>query len=170
MSKHTDSHKTTLYKPIVLVSIIVLALSALLVRFPLLRLSTTKPFATSSLFVPARKMSTSYSHEYQIALLAVQRASILTREVYNTTAKGTVSKSDHSPVTIGDFGAQALIISALKHNFPNDEIVAEEESDDLVKDEVLRNKVWGYVSKTKLDNEVAEKGARWCCAECGENA
>jgi 3'(2'), 5'-bisphosphate nucleotidase len=157
MSKQTNSPKNRSYKLLVLVSIIVLAFSAFLVRFPLPRLSTTKPFAASSVFAPARKMSTSYAHEYQIALLAVQRASILTREVYNTTAKGTVSKSDHSPVTIGDFGAQALIISALKHNFPNDEIVAEEESDDLIKDEVLRSKVWGYVSKTKLEDEVAEK-------------
>lgn len=67
-----------------------------------------------------------------------------------------MSKSDHSPVTIGDFGAQALIISALKHNFPADEIVAEEEADDLRADETLREKVWGFVSKTRLADEAAE--------------
>jgi 3'(2'), 5'-bisphosphate nucleotidase len=102
-------------------------------------------------------MSTSYSHELQIALLAVQRASILTKAVYNTTAKGTLSKSDHSPVTIGDFGAQALIISALRHNFPSDEIVAEEEASDLRENEGLREQVWSYVQSTKLDDAEGEK-------------
>jgi 3'(2'), 5'-bisphosphate nucleotidase len=104
-------------------------------------MSVTKPFA----------------REQHIALLAVQRAAILTREVYSTTSKGTLEKSDHSPVTVGDFGAQALIISALRHNFPLDEIVAEEEADDLRNNEGLREKVWGYVRKTKLDDAGSEQ-------------
>ncbi|QDS72269.1 hypothetical protein FKW77_006353 [Venturia effusa] len=101
-------------------------------------------------------MAASYSHELRIALLAVQRASILTRAVYNSTAKGTVNKTDHSPVTIGDFGAQALIISALKHNFPSDEIVAEEEASSLREDEALKDQVWSYVKSTKLHHLEGE--------------
>jgi 3'(2'), 5'-bisphosphate nucleotidase len=102
-------------------------------------------------------MSTSaYAKELRIALLAVQRAVILTRRVYITTAKGTVSKSDASPVTIGDFGAQALIISALKHNFPLVEIVAEEEASSLRENSSLRNRVWNYVKDAQLDDEYGE--------------
>ena len=52
--------------------------------------------------------SSDYEKELHIALLAVQRATLLTKSVFHTTAKGTLSKSDHAPVTIGDFGAQAL--------------------------------------------------------------
>lgn len=137
---------------ILLVSIAILAISLLPAVRPRLSL-LARHLRTSH----SSTMSTSYSHELQIALLAVQRASILTQAVYNTTAKGTVNKSDHSPVTIGDFGAQALIISALKHNFPSDEIVAEEEASDLRENEDLRNQVWSYVQSTKLDDAEGEK-------------
>ncbi|KAF2422629.1 3',5'-bisphosphate nucleotidase-like protein [Tothia fuscella] len=94
-----------------------------------------------------------YAKELRIAQLAVQRAAILTKSVFNTTSKGTLSKSDHSPVTVGDFGAQALIISALKYNFAQDEIVAEEEAEELRTNTDLRGKIWGYVKDTKLDGE-----------------
>lgn len=95
----------------------------------------------------------SYANEHKIALLAVQRASQLTRAVYSSTSKGTHTKEDHSPVTIGDFGAQALIIAALKHHFPNDEVVAEEESDDLRADPKLKDAVWAYVSSTENEHD-----------------
>ena len=36
-----------------------------------------------------------------------------------------------SPVTIGDFALQAIINHAIKLNFPNDEIVGEEDSQEL---------------------------------------
>ncbi|PPJ60022.1 hypothetical protein CBER1_02686 [Cercospora berteroae] len=98
-----------------------------------------------------------YSHELNVALLAVQRASLLTKAVFHQNAKGTLNKSDASPVTIGDFGAQALIISALQHNFPNDEIVAEEEARDLRENETLRNTVWELVKNTSLSDAAAEK-------------
>jgi 3'(2'), 5'-bisphosphate nucleotidase len=98
-----------------------------------------------------------YSTELRTALLAVQRAVRLTRAVYIATAKGTSIKSDASPVTIGDFGAQALIIAALKHRFPADEIVAEEEASELRVNSKLRNEVWQYVSQTRLDDEGTEQ-------------
>lgn len=98
----------------------------------------------------------SYAKELEIAQLAVQRASILTRRVFHEKAKGTVDKNDKSPVTIGDFGAQALIIAALKHNFPADEIVAEEEAAQLREDANLKQTIWELVEKTKLDDEAGE--------------
>lgn len=101
--------------------------------------------------------SVDYSRELHVALLAVQRASILTKAVFHQNAKGTLNKSDKSPVTIGDFGAQALIISALQHNFPDDEIVAEEEAKDLREDENLRNVVWELVRNASLADAAAEQ-------------
>lgn len=97
-----------------------------------------------------------YTKELEVAQLAVQRAAILTKRVFHEKAKGTVSKDDKSPVTIGDFGAQALIISALKANFPQDEIVAEEEADTLRTDENLKESIWELVKSTKLDDANVE--------------
>ncbi|EAQ85224.1 hypothetical protein CHGG_09238 [Chaetomium globosum CBS 148.51] len=101
-------------------------------------------------------MTTPYARELEIAQLAVQRAAILTKRVFHEKAKGTVSKDDASPVTVGDFGAQALIIAALRHNFPGDAIVAEEESAQLRADEGLRELIWGLVRGTKLEDPEAE--------------
>lgn len=98
-----------------------------------------------------------YAKELEVAQLAVQRATILTKRVFHERAKGTVDKDDKSPVTIGDFGAQIIIISALKANFPDDEIVGEEEADKLRSDANLKQIVWDLVSSTKLDDPAAEK-------------
>ncbi len=97
-----------------------------------------------------------YEKELQIALLAVARASILTKSVFHAKAKGTLSKDDASPVTIGDFGAQALIISAIKQNFPNDEVVGEEEASSLREDKALSSKIWDLVKDVKLDDTESD--------------
>ncbi|KAB5566669.1 hypothetical protein GE09DRAFT_1202054 [Coniochaeta sp. 2T2.1] len=111
---------------------------------------------SSHFHTPQTATMSSYSKELLVAQLAVQRASLLTRRVFLDSAKGTVSKSDASPVTVGDFGAQALIIAALKHNFPEDEIVAEEEGDKLREDDGLAERIWELVKGTKLDDDEAE--------------
>ncbi|KAI7298059.1 hypothetical protein KC315_g18199, partial [Hortaea werneckii] len=102
-------------------------------------------------------MSSNYEQELNVALLAVQRATQLTKSVFHQNAKGTLNKSDASPVTIGDFGAQALIISALQANFPNDEIVAEEEAKDLRENSQLRDLVYGLTQEAKLSDAAAEQ-------------
>ncbi|KAG0645780.1 3(2),5-bisphosphonucleoside [Hyphodiscus hymeniophilus] len=99
----------------------------------------------------------SYSKELKVAQLAVQRASILTKKVFHEKAKGTLSKDDKSPVTIGDFGAQALIIAAIKKNFPDDQVVGEEEASSLRDDVKLRDQIWGLVDGTRLSDAEAEK-------------
>ncbi|KAL8809140.1 MAG: hypothetical protein Q9200_003687 [Gallowayella weberi] len=98
----------------------------------------------------------SYNQELNVALLAVQRATLLTQKVFHDNAKGTLSKDDHSPVTIGDFGAQALIISALRHNFPHDEIVGEEEASSLRDNPSLAEQIFTLVKESKLDDASAE--------------
>lgn len=93
-----------------------------------------------------------YEKELLVAQLAVARASILTKAVFAEKAKGTISKEDKSPVTIGDYGAQALIIAAIKHNFPQDEVVGEEEASTLREQKELSAKIWNLVKGTKLSN------------------
>src|SRR5690242_4469822 len=86
-----------------------------------------------------------YEKELELALLAVQRAAILTKSVYSSHSKGTLTKTDSSPVTIGDFGAQALIIASIKSAFPDDEVVGEEDADDLRANADLKKLVWDLV-------------------------
>ncbi|KPI34481.1 3'(2'),5'-bisphosphate nucleotidase [Cyphellophora attinorum] len=97
-----------------------------------------------------------YDQELKVALLAVARASILTKSVFSAKAKGTISKDDASPVTIGDYGAQALIISAIKKNFPQDEVVGEEEASTLRTDTSLSSKIWELVKDVKLDDAESD--------------
>lgn len=102
----------------------------------------------------------SYALERKIAELAVKRASALAKIVAEGHAMGTITKSDQSPVTIADFGAQAVIIDAIKHVFPNDNVVGEEDADDLRKDSELRDTVWKLVQEaTAKDSFEAEIGA-----------
>ncbi|MCJ1395642.1 hypothetical protein MMC18_008528 [Xylographa bjoerkii] len=95
----------------------------------------------------------SYSKELRIASLAVQRATILTQKVFHEKVKGTLSKDDKSPVTIGDFGAQALIIQAIKYNFPDDEVVGEEEASTLREKSDLIQQIWELVKGAKLGTD-----------------
>ena len=99
----------------------------------------------------------SYAHEQRVALLAVQRATLLTKLVFHEKAKGTTSKDDKSPVTIGDYGAQALIISAIRKVFPNDQVVGEEDSNSLREDKDLSGQIWELVKASKLQDTEAEE-------------
>ena len=106
----------------------------------------------------------SYQKEVHIAQLAVQRATILTQRVFHGT-KGTESKDDKSPVTVGDYGAQALIIHAIKHNFPHDEIVGEEEASTLRQNPNLTAQIWDLVKAAQLDDDDDDDGAAAAAAE-----
>lgn len=97
-------------------------------------------------------MDLPYAKERLIAELAVQRAALLTKKVLREIDKGTISKSDKSPVTIADFAAQALLICAIHHNFPDDKFVGEEAADTLREDVELQKRVWDLVSGSYLDD------------------
>lgn len=76
-----------------------------------------------------------YERELQVATEAVRKASLLTKriqaEVIAHRESTTITKTDNSPVTVGDYSAQAVIINAIKANFPEDSVVGEESSDGL---------------------------------------
>ncbi|GLB42856.1 putative nucleotidase HAL2 [Lyophyllum shimeji] len=72
-------------------------------------------------------MSLPYATEKQVAVAAVRRACHLTASVFNKLVKNeTLTKGDKSPVTVGDYAAQAVISTILYHAFPADPIVGEE--------------------------------------------
>lgn len=88
-----------------------------------------------------------FARERQVAVEAVLLASRLCQSVFkNIVAGQTLTKEDKSPVTIADFGAQALVNSLLHRHFPSDPIVGEEDSKDLRGDAVLRGKVLDLVN------------------------
>ncbi len=75
-------------------------------------------------------MSESYEQERTVAFEAVQAAAELTESVRES--KGEVlEKDDRTPVTVADFGSQALICRALMEAFPQDPVIAEEDSSAL---------------------------------------
>lgn len=63
--------------------------------------------------------------ELQPIIDAVRLASELCRRVQSSQA-GVNRKSDASPVTIADYGAQALLCRAIRRHFPDEGIIAEE--------------------------------------------
>lgn len=69
-----------------------------------------------------------YAAELQAALTAVREASHLCRAVQQTITPDVLDKKDNSPVTIADFGSQALVCRVIGEAFPRDPIIAEEDS------------------------------------------
>ncbi|BFZ53639.1 3'(2'),5'-bisphosphate nucleotidase [Savitreella phatthalungensis] len=98
-----------------------------------------------------------YAKELKVAELAVARAAKLTtlvfRDLVNKAA--TLTKEDKSPVTVADFGAQAIVNACLRQACPDIPIVGEEDAADLRKNPELKEKVWALVKST-LDEEAKE--------------
>ncbi|NQU10617.1 3'(2'),5'-bisphosphate nucleotidase [bacterium] len=70
-----------------------------------------------------------YADELRIALAAVADACRLCESVRADDGhRRALAKDDRSPVTVADFGSQALIAAAIRDAFPGDAIVAEEDA------------------------------------------
>jgi len=86
--------------------------------------------------------------ERALAAEAVVRAARLCESVRGEIgAVSAVAKDDRSPVTVADFGAQAVVILALRGAFPDTPIVAEESAGFLRTDEgaAIRDRVLRHV-------------------------
>ncbi len=70
----------------------------------------------------------SYELEKKVAIAAVQQAAHLCEQVRREIVPQAITKQDRSPVTLADFGAQALICRALAAAFPQDPVVGEEDA------------------------------------------
>lgn len=65
------------------------------------------------------------------------------------SGSGTQVKQDKSPVTLADFGAQALVSHVLNQDFPAFLMVGEENADELRSDDVLRGRMMDEVSRVE---------------------
>jgi len=111
-----------------------------------------------------------YDREKQVAIEAVSRAARLCLAVQAEMVQvDTLEKGDKSPVTMADFGAQALVCQHLVAHFPHDAIVGEEDSGDLQKPEnsdTLR-RVTGYVQQVH-PQATPQTVCRWIDAGNGQ--
>jgi len=72
------------------------------------------------------------SPEVVTAIQVAIKASALCRKIRKDLVAGeSILKSDRSPVTIADYGSQAIICKLIKGRFPHDTIIAEEDSKEL---------------------------------------
>ncbi|MBC2605152.1 3'(2'),5'-bisphosphate nucleotidase [Pelagicoccus albus] len=97
----------------------------------------------------------SFEQELNIAKEAVRKASLLCAAAQHGLIDSEKhDKADKSPVTVADYGAQALVLSSLATAFPEDPAVGEEDSSDLRKPEnaELFSKVVEYAQK--IDSEL----------------
>ena len=86
-----------------------------------------------------------YSSEVVVAIQAVIKASELCQKIRKDLVTGeSILKSDRTPVTIADYGSQAIICKLIRERFPNDTIVAEEDSKELRRPD--RSKILEQVS------------------------
>ncbi len=75
-----------------------------------------------------------HSREAEFALQAVRTAAGVCQAVRRDAGGSSLRKADTSPVTVADFASQALIAGQLAEAFPDDPLVAEEDSRTLESD------------------------------------
>ena len=107
--------------------------------------------------------------ENQAILDAVRKAARLCQQVQSDSTDLSMEKADKSPVTVADFGAQALICRALGDAFPADVVVAEEDSEALRENSDLLKQVVDYVNRFSERQPVqAETVCDWIDRGRGE--
>src|SRR5580700_9698058 len=96
-----------------------------------------------------------YEREQEVAVRAVREAARLCRVVGREISPEVLAKKDKSPVTVADFGSQALICRALAEAFPDDPVIAEEDSVELRQPENagLLDRVLRHVRAVRAEDE-----------------
>jgi 3'(2'), 5'-bisphosphate nucleotidase len=72
-----------------------------------------------------------WRRELDVALGAVREGVMLARDIHQRIGEPALLKADRSPVTVADFAVQALVAHRLGRAFPDDRLVAEEDSASL---------------------------------------
>ncbi len=90
-----------------------------------------------------------YGRELEVAISAARQAATLCEAVRTELAATTLEKQDRSPVTVADYGSQALICRAIHDAFPDDAIVAEESAAELrdPNNQTLLDRLTGFVNR-----------------------
>jgi 3'(2'), 5'-bisphosphate nucleotidase len=102
--------------------------------------------------------------ELELATTAVAQAAQLCSAVQNQRDEvAAATKQDRSPVTVADYGAQALICRLLAEHFPDDRVLAEEHSADLLAEggSELSAALVAAVSKTLGTSASLEEICGW---------
>jgi 3'(2'), 5'-bisphosphate nucleotidase len=114
---------------------------------------------------------TALTDERRVAIAALQSASRLCRAVQDQMGCQTglfpFHKLDESPVTVADFGAQAIINRTIAASFPEDRIVAEETAAELERDEDRLVTVTRWV-RSEVPPASAAEVCTWMDAGQGE--
>ncbi|KAG1830246.1 nucleotidase HAL2 [Suillus variegatus] len=122
--------------------------------------------------IPRRLLSMSltspeaFSVEKHVAIAAVRRACLVTSTVFNQLVRDrtdTLKKEDDSPVTVGDYAAQAVINTVLRNAFPEDPIVGEEGADALRQgsNTKLRERVVSLATDALREDLIDGEKAQW---------
>lgn len=102
-----------------------------------------------------------YQTEKEIAISAVIQAAKLCQKVRQDIPPA-LAKQDKSPVTVADFGSQAIICKALKEVFPDTPIVGEEDSQELRQDvnQDTLTKITSYIQEI-IPDATCEQVLDW---------
>jgi HAL2 family 3'(2'),5'-bisphosphate nucleotidase len=91
-------------------------------------------------------MNRPFEYEQAVTIQCVREAARLCRSVAREISPEVLAKKDKSPVTVADFGSQALICRTLAEAFPDDPVIAEEDAvalkrqeNALILEQVLRH-------------------------------
>ncbi|MFM7869435.1 MAG: 3'(2'),5'-bisphosphate nucleotidase, partial [Planctomycetaceae bacterium] len=76
-------------------------------------------------------MNHGFKRELEAGLQAVRQAALLCQQVQSGIATESLAKQDNSPVTVADYGSQALICRRLRADFPADPVIGEEGAAEL---------------------------------------
>ena len=102
-----------------------------------------------------------YQKETQVGVAAVTAAARLCQQV-RAAIPTAMEKEDRSPVTVADYGSQAIVCQALAAAFPDDPIVGEEDAAELrdpANAEIL-SRVTTYV-RAQVPEAESERVADW---------
>lgn len=100
-------------------------------------------------------------------LQAVRQAAMLCREVqhgtFHSIDKENPAKNDKEPVTIADYGSQAIICRAIQTYFPDDAIIAEEAGDQFVEltTPQQRTRILNLLTQTLDQNVTQDDVVAW---------
>ena len=104
-----------------------------------------------------------YDTERQIIREAAREAALLCLAVREEMIVGTIEKSGREPVTVADYGSQAVILRKLSEHFPQDGTYAEEKGEDLRKlaSDEQRRRVLAAVGRILGQEVTLNEVASW---------
>ncbi len=99
-----------------------------------------------------------FEKELETALFAVSQAAKLCEAVGDEARSASIEKSDKSPVTIADFGSQALVQRTLSQVFPDACMISEEDAGVLKeeKNAPLLKRLVDHVNRVVPNTDTAE--------------